>query len=614
MSSFPGYSFAAESVSVRFREQRVSEALSTRWLGLPRGVYSGFTPQVSAGSQILTLAADSRVGFSSLKVGAQSFPVQVDIFTKGSVTLNFSGHTQYPIFVIARADYARDTHTRARIFTRTTGASGPQEINICQVDKPNDDLVVDASVPASRHLPVAFQGQAFGYMLPGAAEDIVFAQTTTAEVSRARYSIATPDALPPTPSPVGQLLADRLALDLAADYLAAQIGLRCNSIVGNAKIVAASSTSVNVSGSFASTAREFEPKITIAAGGNETTEGAIVSPDNRNICFLVDDVSGHRVIDADRHPVYGRLGAASAAITGTLDFQNAQTTVMGSGTNFTGELEVGDIILGADGSWYEVAALTAADELELSTAYLGADVAGVSSSYRRFTLLFYTRASGAEVSHALVEPVTMRFFFPAWFRADRSIFDALAYMKRVGERPALGGATDATAGRIQLAVSGSKAGAIHTIRSSLVSVGSNFHTLNFSAANAAITPAGTGVANITVPGDRGINGVGADTGDKGLDGPAGVGGQQLNSFETNGTLYPPGSSTMTIDFSSGVTPTLSGNISHVVGGFARFSATVWGNAEGWKITNIWKSGALTASISFTLSGNSHAKFFLGASV
>jgi len=640
MANFPTYSFSEDSVEVRFREQRMSDSVGRRCFALPHGVYVGYEPQVQSGSQVLSLAIDSRVGFSSLKVGSQSLPVQVDVFTKETVTLNFTGHTQFPVFVIARADCAKDSHTQGRILTRTAGAAGPQEINICKVDKPDADLTLDVSIPASRHLPVAHEGQAFGYMLPGSAEDIIFAQSVTAEVIRSRYSLATPDPLPPTPPPAGQKLNDRLALDLSADYLASQMGLRNNILVANAKTLPAGGSSANVSGSFAGTSREFEPKMTLAPGGSESAEGAITAPADavRNVCFLVNDATGLRVIDAGRHPVYGRLSASAVTpFSGTITFTNAQTAVVGVATSFQTELEVGDIIVGDDGVWYEIEAIPSQTDLELSAAYQGVTVAGVGSSYRRYTLSFFSRGTGSEAVHTLAEPVNMRFFFSAWNRVDRPAFDAIAFMHRTGERPVLGEASGTLAGRILLAAAGAKAGAIRTVTDDQVSVGDNFHTLNFSADNAVVTPAGTGVANVVVQGDQGPLGPGSIEGPQGPIGTAGPGMIQCIPFvvssdlahDPGGPLSPeiPGviglggsgkQGTYTVDFSA-TTPTLAGEIVHAVGGFALLRAGgdilgYWYDAAAWRIDSIVKTGPLVVTLTYSLGGASSARFFIGACV
>lgn len=620
MANFPTHSFSEDNVEVRFRERRLSESVSRRCYGLPRGVYVGYEPQVQGGSLVLSLAIDSRVGFSSLKVGSQSLPVQVDIFTKESVTLNFTGHTQFPVFVIARADYARDVHTQGRILTRATGATGPQEINICKVNKPSADLVVDVTLPANRHLPVAYDGQAFGYMLPGAAEDIIFAQSVTAEVIRARYSLATPDALPPTLPPTGQLLADRLVLDLSADYLAAQMGLRNNVLVGNAKSLPAGGNSANVSGSFASTSREFEPKLTLDGGGSESTEGAITAPTDvvRNVCFLIKETTGERIIDADRHPVYGRLGFSSGPLSGTFLFTNAQVAVVGTATLFLTELEVGDIILGDDGVWYEVESVPDNFNLELSAAYQGVTVAAASSSYRRITLSFFSRGTGAEVAHTLADPVNMRFFFSAWNRTDRSAFDALAFMHRTGERPVLEEASGSVAGRIRLAAAGSKAGAIRTITDAQVAIGANFHTLNFSANNAVITPAGTGVANIDVPGDQGPLGDGSLVGPQGSPGVPGTGFIRSEPFVLSDPILG-GAGSFTVDFAAifepGATP-FSTPLTHVVGGFAGFRSNgtyfgQWHQQQAFEMTDVVHVSDFVARVDYSLGVESNGRFFIG---
>ena len=625
-------------MEVRFREQRMSESVGRRCYGLPRGVYVGYEPQVQSGSQVLSLAIDSRVGFSSLKVGSQSLPVQVDIFTKETVTLNFTNHTQFPVYVIARADYSRDAHTQGRILTRATGADGPQEINICKVDKLAANLVIDTAVPSSRHLPVAYEGQAFGYMLPGAAEDIIFAQSVTAEVIRSRYSLATPDPLPPTPPPSGQKLANRLALDLSADYLASQMGLRNNILVGNAKALPAGGSSANVSGSFASTSREFEPQMTLAPGGSESAEGAITAPADvvRNICFLINETTGLRIIDADRHPVYGRLSASVVVpISGTLTFTNAQTTVLGSSTAFQTELEVGDIIVGDDGVWYEIEATPSQTELELSAAYQGVTVAGASSSYRRYTLSFFSRSTGSEAPHTLSAPVNMRFFFPAWNRTDRPAFDALAFMHRIGERPVVGLSSGTLAGRIRLAAAGAKAGAIRTVTDDQVAIGSNFHTLNFSADNAVITPAGTGVANVVVQGDQGPLGPGSIEGPQGPIGIPGAGLTACVPFAVSTDLvYDPGGAdspdipgvvglggsgkqgTFTVDFSTN-TPPLADPIVHCVGGFAMYKSTgdfggYWHPGTAFRIDSIVLTPPSTVTLTYSIGSATIVRFFLGA--
>ena len=626
MPSFPSATISPENVAVRFRETRFTEAVNRRWYGLPRGVYVGWTPQVTPGSLVLTLATDTRLGFSSLKVGAQSTPVQVDVFTDSAVTLNFTGHTQFPVYVIARADYAAKAPTRGRVITRTTGAAGPQEINLCKVDLVSADLVVDVTVPSSRHLPVAFQDQAFGFMLPGSKENLVFAQTATAEVTTARDDLKTPGLPPP-----GQLLADRMALDFSAEFLASQLGLRNITLTSNVHQVGVGVSQINVGASMIETAREFAPNIDLAPGGSESAEGVIVDPDPRNVCFVVDNVSGHRPIDAARQPVHGRLESTNPTLTaGTLAFQNAQINVQGTGTTFVSDgLQPGDTLLGADGKYYAVALVNGETDLDLANAYQGVGITGYAFAtgvIRRWELLFSSFSSGAEASHTFTGTAAIRFFFPAWFRMDVPVFDAFLLMQKIGQRPVLPEATNTVAGRIKLAVAGAKAGAIFQVQNNLAAIGFNYHTLNFTADNAAIGPgaiesAGTGVANIVVTGDTGANGPGSITGPDGPTGNPGKGLGALSEFRKDVEKGPGGLGHVSVfDFSSGVKP-LGGDIAHFVVGFALYKGPViWGNDGRFKINSAIKTGPLQITVNYDLAGppgfspQTSTKIYCGASV
>ena len=615
MPSFPSTALDPANVKMAFREAVVSEAINLRHMGLPRGVYRGWVPTVTPGSKVLTFDVDPVLGYSSLKVGALSTRVQVDIFADTPVTLDFTDHTSYPVYVIARADFAREQATQARIFTRSSGPVGPQEVALCLVDRPGDDLTVDVTVPGRRQPPLAFQGQAFGYMQQGASDDIAFAQSVTTEVIIARDDIKNPG-----PPPPGQLLADRLAIDLAADFLADQLGLRQVTMVGNAGVVGAGAATANFSGSFASQHRELPPALDVPPGGSELAEGAVQSPDDRAIVMLIDDTTGQRPVDGDRHPIYGKLEFATAALTGTLSFVQAATTVSGVGTLFLTELEVGDIILGADGLYYEVESLTSDTELELSLAYQNTTATGVASSYRRWTVRFFSRGTGVEAAINLPDPVNMRIFFSAFWRTDRSIFDGTVFMKRTGERPVLPEATDAIRGRIRTAIAGGQSGAIHTISAAGAAIGGgpNFHTLNFTGTNASVTDAGGGQANIVVPGEPGPSGPGATPGPPGATGSPGPGANALNAFEASGQLGPGGTHFHSVDF-TGATPPLATNLVHAVCGIAQYRATGWGVPDQWEITNFTVVGTV-ATMNIDLENGGVGPFlattigFLGASI
>lgn len=62
--------------------------------------------------------------------------------------------------------------------------------------------------------------------------------------------------------------------------------------------------------------------------------------------------------------------------TGTVAITAGQTTVTGTGTNFSANARVGDALLGPDGNWYEVTNIASATVLSILPAYKGATVAG----------------------------------------------------------------------------------------------------------------------------------------------------------------------------------------------------------------------------------------------
>lgn len=62
--------------------------------------------------------------------------------------------------------------------------------------------------------------------------------------------------------------------------------------------------------------------------------------------------------------------------TGTVAITAGQTTVTGTGTNFSANARVGDALLGPDGNWYEVTNIASGTVLSILPAYKGATVVG----------------------------------------------------------------------------------------------------------------------------------------------------------------------------------------------------------------------------------------------
>jgi len=583
MPAFPGVAFPNTNVKVRFEEASVPAALNTRWLGMPRGVYIGFIPQTAPGNMTLTLAIDPNHNFSLLKVGAQTEKVMVDIFTADPVLLNFTGHTQWPVYVVSRCDYVHGAPTQARIFARALPAAGPQEVLICKVDKPGANLVVTAASPGTKQPPVAFQGQAFGFMPGGSVEQIASTVPTVAEVIAARLS-------PYTGAHTS--LSARIADDLGGTEIANRLGLRQVNLLSNVH-TSVSGGSTNVSGSFAATSRSFAPNMLIEANATEVLEGVITGPLDpvRNVCFVVNAKTRQRIVDAGQQPVYGRLTFTSGTVGAgkTIRFYNASDNVDGNGTNpFGGGFQAGDIVLAPDLKYYEVKSITDANNAVLRTAYEGGvpmvpDTV-VNTTFRRFTLSFLTVVGGP-----FVMPTTdIQFISPAFFRTDRAIFDGFLYIKMDGEKTEPGFAAPGVAGRFKLAVVGGLVGSVRTIKNSGAVIGNNFHTLNFAFGGA--TNAGGGVANVSVPGATGPAGAPGSAGPKGSTGPNGAGYTDKNTFAdaptssgTTGVALGPVSISFTKPFGWPVVHA-SGGWSYIDGpnslGFERLSIdslTVAGN-------------------------------------
>jgi len=619
MASFPTYDFTEEFVKTRFLEPFAGDAINVRALALPRGVYLGFIPQTTPGSDILVLATDPNHNFSKLSVGSQTRKMNVDLFTANDVDLNFNGHTVFPVYVIARADYRDKIATQAKILTRATTASGPQEVLICKVDKVGADLTVTYDFPDTRQPPIAFDGQVVGFMPDDAITDLEIGNSTRAEVTDARLSAHTTPA--PHPS-----LADRIEADLVGPSMADRLGYRLSLLVGNL-VTGVAGTATNVSGSFAATNREFAPLIDVVPGGTETDEGALTDPTDtlRNLCFVVDGGTGQRVVDStSREPIYGSLVFTESApgsdisgnVSGTINFYNGTTTVDGTGNPFA-SIQEGDLVKATsppgDDRWYEIAEIDDANNATLGAAFQGGTPGGpaipvVNPPFRRYTLNFFTVSGGA---HSMPGGSSIRFLFPAFYRADRSIFDGWLLLKRNGELPPVPDATESTPGKALLAAPDGKVGSLRSVENNGTPVGNDYHTLNFVYGGAS--DAGLGVAEVSVIGAKGPKGADSNPGPTGPQGDPGYGFTNCNPFEKDSLWVGPGptvSKSFTVDFSS-VSPSIS-SIRHVWGGLAGLRG--FNQGKEIRIDHLSFSGS-TGRIDGRLIGtadNIYFKLWLGA--
>jgi hypothetical protein len=509
--------------------------------------------------------------------------LSVDVFTSSPVTLDFSAHNVWPVYVLANASYKVNSPTQAQIFTRASGPSSADEIVICKVDKPATDLVIEAVIPASRQPPVAFKTQTYGYMTGGSIDDLTAANATVSEVIAARTSAI---------SGANTDLDTRITADMSGSSMTDRLGLRMVNLVSNAH-PNRSGAAPNVSGSFSDTGREIAPNFLIEPNGSETVEGAIT--DNiRNFCFIIDDSTGQRLIDPlTKKSVFGLASFQTAAvgITKEVHFVNASTSVNGNGTNpFQAPLEEGDILQGPDGLFYEVVSFTDPDNAVLGAAFLGTDGFIANPVYRRWQLFLFTTGGGL---FTLTTPTTLRFIFPCFFRIDRAIFDGYLFIKRNGERPQLPVASATEAGKAFLAATGGLVGSFRSIKDSSVIVESDVHTVNFASGGA--TDAGSGVANVSVPGATGPQGDPTDKGPDGPTGPAGFGYSLLNPFElsieTGDTTTAAGPVTLSFTQNWGtgtpaLAPLVGRRYAHVSGGWATINGFAPAGFERIHIDNL----------------------------
>lgn len=630
MTSFPTYQFSNEFTKVRFLEDNAPAAINERFMGMPRGVYLGFIPSVTPGSDILTLGVDPQHGFSLLKVGSQTRSLQIDLFASSPLLLDFSGHTQWPVYIIGRADWRDYRPTQARVISRTTPATGPKEVTICKVDKPAADLVVETLFPGSIHPPIAFDGQTVGFMQDNAINDLVLGNSATAEIIASRTSTHTGAAAS---------LKERIDADLEGSSLADRLGLRSYILVSNVKAAVTGATT-NVAGSFIATQRTFEPKITIEPNADEATEGAITAPSDitRNICFLVDGSNGRRIVDTDGEPVFGTLSFSNISLAPgkQIRFYNALRAVNGSGTNpFQAPLQEGDAVKAPDGKFYEIEEFIDTDNALLGTAYQGPGSPAVATwngipwttpvvgdpEVRQFVLSFFTAASGS----VSLTDATIQFGFPAFFRTDRTIYDGFSLLKKDGELPPVPDATASVTGKAKLAASGGKVGSIQTIAQAGATVGNDVHTVNFyygDQPGSKVQDAGLGVCEVSIIGATGAAGADADRGPKGDTGDPGYGYTSCNQFVSSGwsndTTTPapwtidPATQAFTVDFSA-LSPSI-GFIRHLWGGFAAIQWTDPGN--NLKISSISRlsntQGRISVAITGSSMGGSRFKVYLGA--
>ncbi len=541
----PGFEFTEQEVKYRYGERYVSEATNRKFLGIPRGVYIGFTPSFSG--DVLTLATDTSYGISLARLTSPDDPLYtIDVMTESSVTLDFTDHVVFPVNVILRARDPLDvanpvcalgrTH-RAEIVTTASAATDPTEILLCTVTA-SQTVVFDD--PTNRSSPFAHASAPLGYgfMKDGAAEELLAAVALTAEIEAARIDLTGTTQVD---------LDARLTADMSAAAIASRLGKEIRHIQGDDFLVASSTTTVNISRSFSKFHRDLAgltPSTNIEGFGAENRIGAItsgsipsfaadeaVTDSTRNVCAVIDVADESRLIDSLRNVAYGRLTLGEIELTGTLTF-NGSTTVTGVGTLFTSEVSAGDIIQDTSGNYYEVATTPVLDSsLTLSVAAI-VSASGAGLLRRRFELNMRIRLDAdSDSAYSVAGGTTVRPFFPVWSTVESAQFDYLPNLTRVHEAPAVPVASTSVAGRAMVS-SGSpegQAGGVYAVQQTGAQIGtSHVHTINFIGASNA----GSGVANVSQRGPAGPPGADVSGGTLGPPGPTGAIGRGYTGTST----------------------------------------------------------------------------------
>lgn len=543
----PGYTFPSENIKYRYGERYTSDATNKKFLGVPRGVYLGFTPSFSG--NILTLSPDTSYGVSLARLTSQDDSLYpVDVYSIEPITLDFTGHTVFPVNVVLRASGALGQPHSAELFTKTGSAADPTEILVCVVTAIGTAVYDD---PTNRDSPYAHASAplGFGFMKDGAVEELLAAVALTTEIGEARTDLT---------GTLQSSLDTRLEVDSAAAAMGSRLGKEIRTYQGVDVTVAVTGSTLNVSSSFAASARAaagLDPAEDIPGFATETTSGGVITsgilPEDaptgsatdsvRNVCAVVDVTAGtgnsKRITDSLGSVAFGRLSLEEVTLSGELTFDGTVNVVGDGSTLFTSEIQGGDIIEAPNGLYYEVATTPIVNNALTLTI---APPSGVSTGLlrRRFTLTMLTRDAnnpGEEDPYSVNAATDIRFFFPVWRALHLPQFTSFQELAKNHEETPVPLATTTIAGRALVAtrtpeLPEGKAGAVFSVFQGTLQRGQDhIHTIDFGSANLA----SPGVVDVTQRGATGPAGPDA-TGPAGIGpaGPAGPTGPGINVYES----------------------------------------------------------------------------------
>lgn len=124
-----------ELFKIRLNEPLYSEADNIKALPIPKGIYKGLVPTKVGNTIKLGVGTDNM----NLAVIHTVNNFSITFHSIDEYTLDFTGHTQYPAWIVLEANYTTSADTTGRIFV-TTVAPSLELVKICKVLNSNLDF------------------------------------------------------------------------------------------------------------------------------------------------------------------------------------------------------------------------------------------------------------------------------------------------------------------------------------------------------------------------------------------------------------------------------------------------------------------------------------------
>ncbi len=237
-------------------------------------------------------------------------------------------------------------------------------------------------------------------------------------------------------------------------------------------------------------------------GASQTQKGVFITPPyNRTVlqnALTLDDFLDGQTPTPNK--VYGRITEATQVLTGTVNFTFGSTILTGSGTSWLTQLQVGDIIQGADSNWYTIATVGPSEGNATTVeTYLGPNTSGVSGVNRqRWLLSLYSLIAGVETAFTPPSSLNVAWFYHEVFdEATRPVINPLYAIPSDQVAAEIGLATTAAPGIVQLAVPTTDVTAGHVVQANDTRLGAT--TVQYQG-----SPSGTALTAGQVTGLEGI--------------------------------------------------------------------------------------------------------------